>query len=67
MIYHYRLWCPDCLGDPDGCFEGVVHLDSESFTTPQAAEEAAYEQTLATPIYEYEVIDQDGKVITIEA
>lgn len=66
MKYHYRIWCPDCLGeDPQGCFDGRVEDDEEEFDTPEQALDAGYEAINRT-IWEFEVVDGDGKVIDVE-
>ncbi|HJT55901.1 MAG TPA: hypothetical protein VJ761_05365 [Ktedonobacteraceae bacterium] len=66
MKYHYRLSCPDCTGiDPQGCFDGGTYTSEEEYDTPQEAMEEGYKATLHN-IYEFEVVDEDGKVVEVE-
>lgn len=67
MKYHYRIWCPYCLGeDPQGCFDGVMYTDYTPFDTAKAAEEAGWE-VVGDGTLEFEVIDEKGNIVEVEA
>lgn len=61
--YRYRLTCPDCTDiDPQGCFDGGHSDSEEEFETMAEAENAGIQVTLRT-IYNFSVIDENGKEV----
>lgn len=61
--YRYRLTCPDCTDiDPQGCFDGGHYDSEEEFATVEEATEAGHKATRRT-IYEFAVIDENGKEV----
>lgn len=66
MKYHYRIWCNDCRGiDPQGCFDGGIEDDDEQFDTPEDAWKAGDKETKACGMWEFEVVDENGKPVEV--
>lgn len=65
--YRVRLWCPDCSADDDeqGCFGGGAETQEELYDTLDEAVEAGCLSTHRT-VWDFEVVDENGKVIELE-
>jgi len=63
MKYRYRLWCNDCAGDSQGCFDGSSDLSLATFDTYEEAENAGYNAADRCAPWDYCVTDEDGKEI----
>jgi hypothetical protein len=73
--YRVRLWCRDCTGeDSQGCFEGGIEIVTDdgapfgeaTFATVEEAREEGHEWTKDCGPWRFEIIDEDGKVVTEE-
>lgn len=63
--YRVKVWCPDCCGeDPQGCFDGGVSFDEEEYPNLVEAVKSG-EQWTRRNIWQYEVVDQEGKEVEI--
>jgi hypothetical protein len=60
--YRYRLWCPDCAGDPHGCFDGSSELSEDVFDTYEEAEDAA-DKAVGRTVWDWEITDEAGKPV----
>lgn len=70
MPYFVRLSCRDCTGeDPRGCFDGGTemledeHSEQRIFADVASAREAGRAEMRTCPVWEYEVVDEDGDVV----
>ncbi len=61
--YRYRLWCDDCNGDTDGCFNGSSMLSEETFDTPGQAALAGSDAADTCAPWDFCVTDEAGNGI----
>lgn len=68
MKYRYRTWCRYCVGeDPEyAVCDTFPDTSEETFDTPGEAKQAA-EDCCEGSNLDYEVVDEDGKEVEVEA